>query len=145
MPRQKPFSYEEFQAIYSRVPRLVVEVVVQTEKGIVLTLRKDASWNNLWHLPGGTVFYKEYIEDAIKRIAREELSVEVTKQRFLDYLEYPSEEQQRGFGWSVGLAFLCTPNSALPELNEEGEKIEVFDYIPENIVEEHKRLLAGIL
>ena len=144
MTRQKPFSYEEFKAIYSQVPRLVVEVVVQTENGIVLTLRKDTSWNNLWHLPGGTVFYKEYIEDAIQRIAREELSIEVTKQKFIDYLEYPSEEKERGFGWSVGLAFLCTPNSPLPEYNQEGEKIQVFDSIPDNIVEEHKRLLTGI-
>lgn len=145
MTRQKPFSYEEFKAIYSQVPRLVVEVVVQTEKGIVLTLRKDSSWNNLWHLPGGTVFYKEYIESAIKRIAREELSIEVTKQKFIDYLEYPSEEQERGFGWSVGLAFLCVPNSPLPEYNQEGEKIQVFDEIPDNIVAEHKQLLTGIL
>lgn len=144
MTRQKPFSYEEFKAIYSQVPRLVVEVVVQTENGIVLTLRKDTSWNNLWHLPGGTVFYKEYIEDAIQRISREELSIEVTKQKFIDYLEYPSEEKERGFGWSVGLAFLCTPNSPLPEYNQEGEKIQVFDSIPDNIVEEHKRLLTGI-
>lgn len=145
MTRKKPFSYEEFKAIYSQVPRLVVEVVVQTEKGIVLTLRKDSSWNNLWHLPGGTVFYKEYIESAIKRIAREELSIEVTKQKFIDYLEYPSEEQERGFGWSVGLAFLCVPNSPLPEYNQEGEKIQVFDEIPDNIVAEHKQLLTGIL
>lgn len=144
MTRQKPFSYEEFKAIYSQVPRLVVELVVQTENGIVLILRKDTSWNNLWHLPGGTVFYKEYIEDAIQRIAREELSIEVTKQKFIDYLEYPSEEKERGFGWSVGLVFLCVPKSPLPEFNQEGEKIQVFNSIPDNIVEEHKKLLTEI-
>ncbi|MEL7035415.1 MAG: NUDIX hydrolase [Cyanobacteria bacterium J06592_8] len=145
MSRKKPFTYEEFRAIYSQVPRLVVEIVVQTEQGFVLTLRKDSSWNNLWHLPGGTVFYKEYVEEAIQRIAQEELSIEVTKQKFLDYLEYPSEEKERGFGWSVGLAFLCVPNSPLPEYNQEGEKIQVFDSIPENIVAEHRQLLSGIL
>ncbi|MDY7020084.1 MAG: NUDIX hydrolase [Cyanobacteriota bacterium] len=145
MTRKKPFTYEEFRVIYSQVPRLVVEIVVQMEQGIVLILRKDSSWNNLWHLPGGTVFYKEYIEEAIQRIAQEELSIEVTKQKFLDYLEYPSEEKERGFGWSVGLAFLCVPNSPLPEYNQEGEKIRIFDTIPENIVAEHRQLLAGIL
>ncbi len=141
MTRKKPFSPEEFKFLYSQVPRLVVEVVVKIEAGVVLTLRKDAAWNNLWHIPGGTVFYQEYIEDAIQRIAEEELSITVTKQKLLGYLEYPSEVKQRGFGWSVGLVFLCTANSSLPSENEEGEKIKVFDYIPENIVEEHKKIL----
>ncbi|MEB3339714.1 NUDIX hydrolase [Okeania sp.] len=145
MSRKKPFSPEEFQYLYSRVPRLVVEVVVKTEMGVVLTLRKDASWNNLWHIPGGTVFYQEYTEDAIQRIAKEELNISVTKQEFLGYLEYPSEVKQRGFGWSVGLVFLCTPNSPLPSENEEGEKIQFFDYIPDNIVEEHKKILNQVL
>ena len=145
MTRKKPFSPEEFKLLYSQVPRLVVEVVVKTETGVALTLRKDAAWNNLWHIPGGTVFYQEYIEDAIQRIAEEELSITVTKQNLLGYLEYPSEVKQRGFGWSVGLVFLCTANSPLPSKNEEGEKIQVFDYVPENIVEEHKKILNQVL
>ena len=141
MTRKKPFSPEEFKLLYSQVPRLVVEVIVKTEIGVALTLRKDTAWNNLWHIPGGTVFYQEYIEDAIKRIAEEELSITVVKQKLLVYLEYPSEVKQRGFGWSVGLVFLCTTNSLLPSENQEGEKIQLFDYIPENIVEEHKNIL----
>ncbi|MGD1804984.1 NUDIX hydrolase [Dapis sp. BLCC M126] len=145
MTRKKPFSPEEFKLLYSQVPRLVVEVVVKTETGVVLTLRKDAAWNNLWHIPGGTVFYQEYIEDAIQRIAEEELNITVTKQQLLGYLEYPSEVKQRGFGWSVGLVFLCTANSPLPSENEEGERIQVFDYVPENIVEEHKKILNQVL
>ncbi|NET24885.1 NUDIX hydrolase [Okeania sp. SIO1I7] len=145
MSRKKPFSPEEFKLLYSQVPRLVVEVVVKTDLGVALTLRKDAAWNNLWHIPGGTVFYQEYIEDAIQRIAIEELSIKVTKQQLLGYSEYPSEEKQRGFGWSVGLVFLCTPNSPLPTENQEGEKISIFDYIPENIVEEHKKILTQVL
>ena len=145
MARKKPFSPEEFKLLYSQVPRLVVEVVVKTETGVVLTLRKDAAWNNLWHIPGGTVFYQEYIEDAIQRIAQEELSITVTKQKLLGYLEYSSEVKQRGFGWSVGLVFLCTANSPLPSENEEGEEIQVFDYIPDNIVEEQKKILNQVL
>ncbi|NEQ71928.1 MAG: NUDIX hydrolase [Okeania sp. SIO2C9] len=145
MSRKKPFSPEEFKLLYSQVPRLVVEVIVKTDVGVALTLRKDAAWNNLWHIPGGTVFYQEYVEDAIQRIAVEELSITVTKQQLLGYLEYPSEEKQRGFGWSVGLVFLCTPNSPFPTENQEGEKIKIFDYVPENTVEEHKKMLTQVL
>ena len=145
MSRKKPFSPEQFKLLYSQVPRLVVELVVKAETGVVLTLRKDSAWNNLWHIPGGTVFYQEYIEDAIQRMAEEELSITVTKQRLLGYLEYSSEEKERGFGWSVGLVFLCVANSPLPSENQEGEKIQVFDYVPENTVEEHKKILSQVL
>ena len=145
MSRKKPFSPEEFKLLYSQVPRLVVELMIKTETGVILILRKDAAWNNLWHIPGGTVFYQEYIEDAIQRIAIEELSITVRKQKLLGYLEYPSEQKERGFGWSVGLVFLCTPNSPVTRENQEGEKIKVFDYVPENIVEEHKKILHQVL
>ncbi|MDJ0553981.1 MAG: NUDIX hydrolase [Microcoleaceae cyanobacterium MO_207.B10] len=145
MSRKKPFSPEQFKLLYSQVPRLVVELVVKTETGVVLILRKDAAWNNLWHIPGGTVFYQEYIDDAIQRIAQEELSITVTKQKLLGYLEYPSEVKERGFGWSVGLVFLCVANSPLPPENQEAEEIQVFNYVPDNIVEEHKSILNEVL
>ncbi|MGB3510804.1 MAG: NUDIX hydrolase [Microcoleaceae cyanobacterium] len=145
MSRKKPFSPEQFKLLYSQVPRLVVELVVKTQTGVVLILRKDAAWNNLWHIPGGTVFYQEYIEDAIQRIAEEELSIKVTKQKLLGYLEYASEEKERGFGWSVGLVFLCAANSPLPPENQEGEQIKIFDYVPENTVEEHQKMLSKFL
>lgn len=145
MPRKKPFSPEAFQQIYSQVPKLTVEVIVQTEAGLVLTLRGAKSWPNQWHIPGCTLLYQEYIEDAIQRVAQEELSISVEKQKFLGYIEYPSEEKERGFGWSVGLVFLCITDCQLPDYNQEGEKIQVFDYVTDNKVEEQKAILSQVL
>ncbi len=145
MPRKKPFSPEVFKQLYSQVPKLTVEVIVKTEAGIVLTLRGAKSWHNQWHIPGCTLLYQEYIEDAIQRVAQEELSIAVKKQQFLGYIEYPSEEKERGFGWSVGLVFLCTTDCQLPDYNQEGEKIQVFDSVPENTVEEQKAILSQVL
>lgn len=145
MSRKKPFSFEQFKTLYSQVPRLVVEIVVTTEKGIVLTLRDDEAWKNLWHIPGGTVFYQESVEDAVQRVAMEELGISVKIEKLLGYMEYPSEIIHRGFGWPVSLAFLCSSNSPIPDINEEGEKIQVFDYIPENTIPEHKEILKNVL
>ena len=97
MGNNKPFSHEEFKNIYSRVPRLCVELVVKTPEGVILSLRKLPSYRGKWHIPGGTVFYKEKVTDAVKRVAAEELGIEVSIRELLGYIDYDSEEKERGF------------------------------------------------
>src|SRR6185295_8718349 len=67
----KRLAKKEFDAIYSLVPRLTVEVVVQTDAGIVLTRRAIEPAKGKWHIPGGTVFKGETLRQAVKRVARE--------------------------------------------------------------------------
>lgn len=52
--KAKPLTPREYKAIYSKVPRLTVEVIVKTHEGVVLT-----------------VYYKETLEEAV---GKEELS-----------------------------------------------------------------------
>src|SRR5690349_15119817 len=60
-----PFSPVEFDAIYSRVPRLTVEIIVPDGQGAVfLTKRAIAPFAGQWHLPGGTVYFAEPLLDA---------------------------------------------------------------------------------
>ncbi|NMB83739.1 NUDIX hydrolase [Candidatus Roizmanbacteria bacterium] len=137
----KPFSYDEFREIYSKVPRLTVEVIIKTDKGIILTLRKLDSWKGQWHIPGGTVLYKETLERAAARIAEEELGVKIAINKQLGHIYYPSEEKERGFGWSIGIAFLCTIVSGTPRGSDQGEKIGAFEVLPKNTIAEAKEFL----
>lgn len=136
-----PLTYEEFTSIYSRVPRLTVEVLINTPQGILLTLRSLASWNNLWHLPGGTVYYGETVEEAVIRIASEEIGISVTPTKLVGYLHYPSEEKERGFGWSIGLVFACDSASQIVSLGEQASRYQFFKTLPENMVVEQKVFL----
>lgn len=145
--RQKPFSAEEFKEIYSKVPRLTVEVVIKTSRGVVLMKRQEKSWQGQWHIPGGTVLYQETLHQAVQRMAQEELGIKVTIKKLLGYIEYPSEEQERGFGWSVGIAFLC-------HLEDEGQVdfgrwekngIECFIQLPDELIKEQTAMLSSIL
>lgn len=135
-----PFSPDEFHSIYSKVPRLTVGVVVETPKGIVLTQRTLPSWNGQWHIPGGTVFYKETLEEAIQRVSLEELGVRVHIQRLLGYLHYPSEKKERGFGWTIELNFLCKIASGKLRGSKQGA-IGIFQVLPENTIHEAKEFL----
>lgn len=47
-----PFTEGEFRSIYSKATRLTVGVVIQTEQGVVLTLRSLDTWKGQWHIPG---------------------------------------------------------------------------------------------
>jgi len=138
MNRKQPFTFEEFKDIYSKVPRLCVDLVIQTEDGILLTLREKNGYVGQWHLPGGTVFYRESSESAIQRVAKEELNVEVSVIKLLGYIEYFSEVEKRGFGYAVSLAFLCKLESSDIKLDDQASKSQFFKVIPENTVTEQK-------
>lgn len=145
MNNKKPFSLEEFRSIYSKVPRLCAELVIRTPQGIVLTLRSLPSYNGMWHLPGGTVFYKERIVDALKRIAEDELGISVNIQKLLGYIEYPSEEKERGFGWAVGMIFLCSSEATdLKPRDEEASEIKIFKELPSKMIGEQREFLESV-
>jgi ADP-ribose pyrophosphatase YjhB (NUDIX family) len=99
---------QEYDSIYSRVPRLSVEVVISTrERGVLLTRRDIPPNVGAWHIPGGTVLFAEPVVEAVKRVARDELSLEVDVGDLLGYIEYPSH-YENGLDSPVGLAFSCS-------------------------------------
>ncbi len=141
----KNIPYDKFKEIYSQVTRLSVEVVIVREGKILLTLRDKLGWVGQWHTPGGTVLYREPVEDAVKRIAETELGVSVNVDKLLGYFEAFSEESERGFGYSISLAFLCTPDSYDFRLDTSARKFDFFDQIPANTVIEHKEFYSKAL
>ena len=145
MSKTNTLSIDEFKSIYSKVPRLTVEVILKTKDGIVLTLRKLPSWNNHWHIPGGTVLYGETLEQAIQRVAKDELGIKVKIVKLLGYISYPSEKKERGYGWSIGIAYLCKIKSGILRQNNQAKEIQIFKILPSNIINEQStelRILA---
>jgi 8-oxo-dGTP pyrophosphatase MutT (NUDIX family) len=81
----------EFDSIFSRVPRLCVEVVIAApERGVLLTRRDIPPNAGAWHIAGGTVLFGEPLVQSVKRVARDELGLEVAVGELLGYIEYPS-------------------------------------------------------
>ena len=93
-----PLPQAEYESIYARVPRLTVEVVIASESGVLLTRRDAGPCQGLWHIPGGTVRFGEPLTSAVRRVARQELDLEVTAEGLLGYIEYPSH-LERGLDW----------------------------------------------
>jgi ADP-ribose pyrophosphatase YjhB (NUDIX family) len=133
-----PLPQREFDAIFSRVPRLTVEVVVVSAKrGVLLQLRDAGPCAGLWSLPGGTVRFGEPVVDAVKRVARDELEMTADVEEFLGYIEYPSH-YDNGLDSPVGLAFRVNALDAL----DTPRNCEWFTVLPEKMHDEQRAFLS---
>ena len=132
-----PLPQADYEAIYARVPRLTVELVVVGELGVVLTRRAAGPCAGLWHLPGGTVRYGEPLVEAVARVGRSELDAALEAGELLGAIEYPSH-LAAGIDWPVGLAFRCTgPEGGVPE----DEHRRWFSTLPGEMHDEQRQFL----
>ena len=97
---------EEFQFIYQNVPRICVDLIVKHEGKILLTKRTGEPHLHKWHIPGGAIKFKESIHDAIHRLAKGELDIDVTRYEFVDVMEFPNEKRNGGDYHSISLGYI---------------------------------------
>ena len=138
-----PLPQAEYEAIYAKVPRLTVEVVISSPHGVLLTRREMGPCQGLWHIPGGTVRFGEPLTDAVRRVAGQELDIEVTADRLLGYIEYPSH-LARGVDWPVGIAFraeMATSSAGRPWARP--EVAGWFSRLPDEMHDEQKEFLKA--
>jgi ADP-ribose pyrophosphatase YjhB (NUDIX family) len=139
--REWPLSKQEFEHIYSKVPRMTVEVIVRNEAGAVyLTQRSTNPCKGKWHLPGGTVQFGESLMDAVRRVAMRELSIKVHDAINRGYIEYPSH-YRRIPDHPVGLVFEVTDYSGNPVANAEALDSGWFTRVPDKMHEEQDQFL----
>jgi ADP-ribose pyrophosphatase YjhB (NUDIX family) len=141
-----PLPQEQFDWIFSRVPRLTVEVVIaSSDRGVLLALRDFGPCQGLWHLPGGTVRFGEPVTEAVKRVARDELGLAVIAGVLLGYIEYPSH-YDNGLDSPVGLAFRADPAmSEMPDERDLMSECAWFTTLPDNMHDEQRDFLGGHL
>jgi len=131
----------EFDAIYAKVPRVTVEVIVRTDKGIVLSKRSIEPCIGQWHIPGGTVRFAEPLHDAVKRIAQDELGVTVAIDKLLGYIEYPQMLADGYKGWPVGITFETHIVAGELRGSDQGEEIGQFTQVPPHTISDQAAFL----
>jgi ADP-ribose pyrophosphatase YjhB (NUDIX family) len=137
-----PLPRSEYEAIYAKVPRLTVEVVLISSDGVLLTRRQTGPCAGLWHIPGGTVRFGEPLTEAVQRVAKQELGVEVTIDGLLGYIEYPSH-LARGLDWPVGITFrVQLTSSSVDQFRPTPDAVAWFATLPEEMHDEQKVFLT---
>lgn len=123
---------EEYRHVYSRAPRLCVDLAVVTSWGLLLTPRDVPPHEGLWHTPGGRVRYKETLEQAASRIAKTEIGVDVACDDLLGYMEMVDDGE---FAHSVSLVFFVHQMMGLP-------RGKWFRELPDDVHPVHKEFYA---
>jgi 8-oxo-dGTP diphosphatase len=130
-----PLPQDEFDRIFSRVPRLTVEVLITSpDDGVLLALRDVDPCRGTWNLPGGTVRFGEPLTDAVQRVALDELRTAVDVGPLVGYIEYPSH-YENGLDSPVGLVFEAEPTAGGPAGGR------WFRVLPDNMHDEQKQFL----
>lgn len=137
----KPLGLKTFKYIYSQVPRLCLDIVIRSPKGILLTKRAIAPAKGFWHLPGGSILFKESVEDAIQRVCKRELGTKVTVLKFLQFIEY--YKYNSTFGHTLSLVFKVKPKGKI-QLNSEASAFDFFKIPPPKTMTEVSNFLKKI-
>jgi ADP-ribose pyrophosphatase YjhB (NUDIX family) len=136
-------SDKEYDFIYSRAPRLCVDLFIKNKNGILLTKRSIEPYKNTWHLPGGRVKFKESIFGAVARISRAEIGVSAKIEKFIGYVELPREIQNGRPRHSVSLVFLIKVDIAKIKSDWQATEIKFFKSLPANITGPHGKFLKA--
>ena len=133
MSVKHPLSQAEFNDIYSKVPRLTVEILVINKLDQVYLIQRSIEpCIGQWHLPGGTVRFGESLLDAVKRIAARELGIAVLRISNIGCVEYPSHYLQN-LDSPVGIVFRVDEYDGTMKPNSEALEGDWFSVIPEKM------------
>jgi len=138
MKQLKPFSFSEYKKIYSKIPRLCVDLVIKEEKGILLTYRKIDP-KNVWHFPGGTVYYRESLIDAAKRVAKQELGVKIKIIKEIGVIDFVADKET--FSHAVSVVFLAKIISGKIILDNQASDFDFFKKLPQQMYSHHGKFL----
>ncbi|WP_299262555.1 NUDIX domain-containing protein [Halorientalis sp.] len=83
-----PVPAAEWETVVSNVPLVSVDLVVETDGGVVLGKRENEPAKGEWFVPGGRVRKHERLHDAVERVAESELGCAVATERQLGVYEH---------------------------------------------------------
>jgi 8-oxo-dGTP diphosphatase len=119
-----------------RNPAPTVDIIIETEGGIVLIERKNPPYG--WAIPGGFVDYGESFEEAACREAKEETGLTVQLQRQLHTYSDPKRDARQHTASTV---FIATA-SGRPVAADDAQKAEIFwEHNLPKLAFDHARIL----
>lgn len=123
-------------------PKLMVDVVIPSDEGVVLIRRGSDPYEGQWALPGGFVEVGETVEQAAAREAAEETGLDVELAHLVGVYSEPTRDPR---GHNVSVAFLARVLGG--ELSAATDAAEVAVLDPESIelAFDHRRIVSDAM
>ena len=124
-------------------PKLMVDVVVLSEDGRVLLIRRASDpYEGQWALPGGFVELGETLEDAAAREAEEETGLRVEIVRLLGVYSDPNRDPR---GHNVSCAYLARAPGGEPSAASDAAEVAFLDPSTVELAFDHDKIIADAL
>jgi ADP-ribose pyrophosphatase YjhB (NUDIX family) len=137
-------SKQDYNFIYSKVPRLCVDLVLRNKNGEILLSKRDIEpCKGSWHLPGGRVQLGENLNDAANRIAQAEIGAKIGIKGQLGICEFFSEKNKDGLKTHSVSIVLEADTIGSPKALDQSSEIKFFKKIPEKMVPEQRDFLLS--
>ena len=116
---------DEWKTIVKKMPIVSVDLIVLHDGGILLGKRCNEPAKGEWFVPGGRIRKGERLEDAVHRIAKEEVGTDVEIKDMLGVYEhfYDSDSHVTHY---VAIAFVVTPLNENFVPDEQHAEFKVF-------------------
>jgi ADP-ribose pyrophosphatase YjhB (NUDIX family) len=132
-------SNKDYKFICDSVPMACVDLAIHTESGLLLSRRAIEPNMGKWEMPGGRIRHRETIEEAVRRIAHEEINAEIYIQGLIGVFEI-LDEVQNGISRHV-ISLVHSVHIAKIEVFTKTwhtEELALFSRIPKNTVPAHR-------
>ena len=123
-------------------PKLMVDVVIPSEDGIVLIRRASDLFEGRWALPGGFVEVGETIEAAAAREAAEETGLAVELARLVGVYSDPDRDPR---GHNVSVAFLARVVGGDLIAATDATEVAVIDPDSVELAFDHRSIIADAM
>jgi 8-oxo-dGTP diphosphatase len=123
-------------------PKLMVDVVIPSERGVVLIRRGSEPFKGKWALPGGFVEVGETVEEAADRETAEETSLVVEVARLVGVYSDPERDPR---GHNVSVAFLVRVFSGQLAAASDAADIAVLDPASVELAFDHSKIIEDAL
>jgi 8-oxo-dGTP diphosphatase len=123
-------------------PKLMVDVVIPSESGVVLIRRDSDPFEGQWALPGGFVEVGETVYEAAVREAAEETGLVVELSRLVGVY---SEADRDPRGHNVSVAFLASVLGGQMHAASDAAEVEVLDPSSVELAFDHHRIIADAM
>lgn len=135
----------DYSFIYSRVPRLCVDLLFDFGNRILIGRRAEEPFMGRYALPGGRIQFGESLSDALDRVARTEVGLAVNEAMVLDVCEFVDENRGGFTSHSVSIAFVCKIEGA-PSLTAHFTELATNRHVSQDdILPQHARIISRYL
>ena len=118
-------------------PLPTVDIIIEVQGGIVLIERKNPPPG--WAIPGGFVDYGESLEDAAKREAKEETSLDI--KRLVQFHTYSKPDRDPRFH-TISTVYIAQ-GVGMPQARDDAKNLKIFTekLLPKDLAFDHRKIL----